>query len=147
MNHKFGRRLSLDKRVKTRIGKARRTLKIDTQHTRRHLLEQLEKLFDLASDYARGEIKRVTDGDGKERSLTPKERQLYSRIAAYTAQVINSIVKGIDERQIDADLDKLEEMLHKTSATIPVQPPDEGGEQPGQSSEGASDSSPEPNSA
>ncbi len=34
----------------------------------------------------------------------------------YTAQVINTIAKGIDERQIDVDLDKLEQMLDEAKA-------------------------------
>ncbi len=96
----------------------RRILHVDTQRTRQRLIIQLEDLFDIASNYARGKIQRVVDETGKQRPLTIAERQHYARIAAYTAQIINSMVKGIDERQIDHDLDKLEAMLNKTKSAV-----------------------------
>jgi hypothetical protein len=94
----------------------RRTFHVDTQHTRRRLLIQLEQLFQISSNYARGATKYVTDQNGKQRPLTITERQTYTRIATYTAQIINSIAKGLDERQIDKDLDQLEAMLKKTTS-------------------------------
>ena len=69
---------------------------------------QLEEVFHIASDYARGKIDRVTVEDGKKRPLTIVERQHWARIAAYAVQIINNIAKGIDERQINLGLDKLE---------------------------------------
>jgi len=62
------------------------------------------------------------------------EKQFWARIAGFTAQTVNSIAKGIDERQIDSDLSKLEAMLNKTAAAIKTQAVD--GESPGKS-EGA----------
>ncbi len=121
-------RLSLEKRISLRIGKARRTFHVDTKSTREHLINQLEEIFQIASDYARGKIEKVVDENEKERPLTIIERQLYARIAAYTAQTINSIAKGIDIRQIDEDLDKLEAMLHRTPPTSSVS--QSGGEPP-----------------
>jgi hypothetical protein len=96
----------------------RRILHVDTQHTRKKLLLQLEDLFDIASNYARGKVQRIVDETGKQRPLTIAERQHYARVAAYTAQIVNSIAKGIDERQIDQDLDKLEAMLNKTTSAV-----------------------------
>jgi hypothetical protein len=125
-------RLSLDKRVNVRVTKMRRTLHVDTQHTRRKLIIQLEELFQLASNYARGEVKYVVDEKGKQRPLTIAERQYYTRIAAYTAQIVNSIAKGLDERQIDKELDALEAMLNKT-ATAAKAAADAGREPPGKS--------------
>lgn len=110
----MARRLSLDKRVNVRVTKMRRILHVDTQQTRKKLLIQLEELFRIASNYARGAVKHVVDEEGKARPLTIVERQYYARIAAYTAQIINCVAKGIDERQIDKDLDHLEAMLKKT---------------------------------
>ncbi len=83
----------------------RRIFHVDTQHTRRKLLVQLEELFEIASNYARGKFNHIRDETGKERPLTIAERQNYTRIATYTAQIINSVAKGLDERQIDKDLD------------------------------------------
>ncbi len=111
-------RLSLDKRIAVRVTKMRRILHVDTQRTRKKLLIQLEELFQIASNYARGVVKFVVNEKGKQRPLTIAERQYYTRIAAYLAQIINSITKGLDERQIDKDLDKLEAMLNKTAAAV-----------------------------
>ena len=77
---------------------------------------QLEEVFHIASDYARGKIDRVTVEDGKKPQLTIVERQHWALIAACTAQLINDIAKGIEERQINLDIDKLEAMLNKTAA-------------------------------
>jgi hypothetical protein len=109
-------KITSKKRVSLRIKQLRKTLYVDTQHTRRKLIKRLEEVFKIASDYARGKIRRVIGDDGEERPLTVVERQFWARIAAYTAQIINNVAKGIDERQIDEDLDKLEAMLNKTKA-------------------------------
>jgi hypothetical protein len=109
-------RTTLKKRVSRQIGQLRRALHVDTQHTRKKLVRRLEEVFETASDYARGKIKRVTDEDGKERPLTIVERQFWARIAAYTAQIINNVAKGIDERKIDHDLDNLARMLNEGKA-------------------------------
>jgi len=127
-------RLSLNSRVSARISQARRILHVDTQHTRKKLVVELEELFEIASSYARGKVQRVVvDEAGKTRPLTIAERQFYARIAGYTAQTINSLTKGIDERQIDADLNRLEAMLNKTTSTITVEA---AGREPPRKSEG-----------
>jgi hypothetical protein len=117
-------------RVGLRLSKMRRILHIDTQRMRGRIIVQLEDVFHIAVSYSRGKMSKVVDKDGKERPLTVAERQLWARIAAYTAQIINNIANGLDERQIDKDLDKLEEMLNKTSAAVKVASASEGGEPP-----------------
>jgi hypothetical protein len=79
-------------------------------------VRKLEEIFKIASDYATGKIKNVTDEDGKERPLAVPEKQFWARIAAYSAQMINNTLKGFDERQIDEDLDKLARMLNEGKA-------------------------------
>ena len=108
-------RLSLDRRVNLRVNKMRRIFHVDTQNTRRKLIVHLEELFEISSNYARGKFDHIRDETGKERLLTIAERQNYTKIATYTAQIINSVAKGLDERQIDKDLDTLEAMLKKTA--------------------------------
>ena len=127
-------RLNSKLRISQRVSKTRRILIIDTQRTRKKLIIQLEEVFQIASNYARGKINSVTGEDGKPRPLTMAEKQFWARIAAFTAQTVNSIAKGIDERQIDSDLNKLEAMLNKTAAAIKTQAVN--GESPGKS-EGA----------
>ncbi len=104
------------KRVSIRVDQVRRTIDVDTQKLRLKTILMLEEIFKIASDYARGKPERVVDEDGKIRSLDIPERQFWARIATNTAQVINTIAKGIDERQIDVDLDKLEQMLDEAKA-------------------------------
>jgi len=118
------------KRVVGRVHQVRRIMHIDTQHVRRKMICRLEEIFKISADYARGKRQRVVDEDGKERPLTIAERQYWARIAAYTAQIINNVTKGIDERQIDQDLDELEAMLDKTKAANQVQAPDGSAEKP-----------------
>jgi len=83
-------------------------------------MENLEGIFDVAATYARGSVDRPVEDEGCPKELTIAEKQMWARIASYTAQIINSIAKGIDERQIDEDLDMLEEMLNKTKAAVSV---------------------------
>ena len=115
-------RFRLDRigRVSLRLCKMRRVMRIDTQRVRLRLMINLEQIFHIACAYARGQNNRVVGKDGKQRYLTVSERQLWARIATYTAQIIDSVAKGIDERQIDKDLDKLEEMLNKTETPVTV---------------------------
>ena len=128
-------RLNLEKRISKSIGKARRAFHIDTQSTRGHLIRELEELFQIASDYACGKVKKIAIENEEERPLTVAERHFYAKIATFAAQTINSLAKGIDERQIDEDLDKLEEMLNKKSATVKV-PSSNGDGEPPRKSEG-----------
>jgi len=113
-------RLTLKMRVSLRVAQIRRTVDLDTQRLRRKTIRMLEDLFKIASDYARGKVDRVTDDNGKARELTIPERQFWARIAAYTAQIINTIAKGIDERQIDLDLDALAKMIHEAKSKTEV---------------------------
>jgi len=107
-------------RVSRRVAQIRRTVDGDTQRLRRKTIKKLEEIFQIAADYARGKVSRVTDEDGKVRELTVPERQFWARIAAYTAQIINTIAKGIDERQIDLDLDTLAKMIYEAKAKTEV---------------------------
>lgn len=104
-------------RVYQRVSKTRRILRVDTRRTRQKLIRQLEETFDITSDYARGKVDRVTDEGGKVRLLSMIERQFWACIAAYIAQIINTVAKGTDERQLDKDLDKLEAMINQATAT------------------------------
>jgi hypothetical protein len=76
----------------------------------------LEQLFDIANDYARGRVKWQTE-NGKAVAVTLKQRQMWARIAAYVAQIINAVATRVDERQIDRDMDRLEVLIHKATPT------------------------------
>lgn len=101
--------------VSRRILQLRRIARVDTQRIRRKALARLQEIFDVASAFAKGEIEHVRE-DGQEKAVTLKQRQMWASIAAYTAQIMNTIADGIDERQIDKDLDKLEKMVNEAKA-------------------------------
>jgi uncharacterized Ntn-hydrolase superfamily protein len=123
--------LTVKKRVYRRLARVHRDFQVDTQFVRSKTIKRLEEIFRIASDYARGKVDRVTGEDGKERSLTILERQFWARIAAYTAQIINNIANGIDERKIDTDMDELERMVSEGEAKSKVQAPERSAEEDG----------------
>ena len=96
--------------LKNRIRKLRTEVKIDTQKLRDETIKNLQELFTLAKSQAQNENLRL------------KQRQNWTRIAAYICQVINTIAKGFDERQIDEDLAKLEELINEAAAKTKTPP-------------------------
>jgi len=74
-------------------------VKLDTQQLRYNVINKLTDLFNAAS------------GMAKSRGLDVKDRQEWTRIAGYIAQMIESISKGYDEKQIDSDLASLKKMI------------------------------------
>jgi len=95
-----------------RAAQLKENIKINTQQMRTTTLNQLQELFDLAAQLAKGNIKTQTEG-GEREKVTLKQRQIWARVAAYIAQIMNSVASGFDERQIDEDLTKLETMINE----------------------------------
>jgi len=94
-------KISRNKMILSRIQKLKKRIKIDTQRMRGKTLNTLEELFDMAKDLAQNT------------NLKLKQRQMWTRIAAYICQVINSVASGFDERQIDVQLDQLEGLINE----------------------------------
>jgi hypothetical protein len=86
---------------------------VDSQGIRAKLLRQLDALFNLAFSIAKGQVKRLRDDEGKEYSVTLGQRQKWARLAAYTAQVMQNLSKGFDEKEFQTDLKKLEQMVNE----------------------------------
>jgi hypothetical protein len=97
-----------------RTAQLRQNLKIDTQEIRIKTLNNLQELFTLATDLAKGNPKTQTT-NGETKKVTLKQRQIWARIAAYIAQIINSVAHGFDEKQIDQDLEKLEKLINEAT--------------------------------
>jgi len=100
------------RQVQRRIFQLKETVKLDTLEMRNKLITELNDLFDIATSIAKGKISQQQVGD-KMQAITPKERQMYAQVAANIGMVMGNLSKAYDERQIDKDLDKLEEMLKK----------------------------------
>jgi predicted transcriptional regulator len=101
--------------VARRFSQLRQTFKVDTQEVRTHAIKRLKELFELSSDFAKGTYKFQYQNRQRE-PLTIKQRQMWARIAAYIAQIMNTIANGIDERQIDKDLALLEKLVDEATA-------------------------------
>lgn len=97
-----------------RTAQLRQNLKIDTQEIRIKTLNNLQELFTLATNLAKGNPKTQTT-NGETKKVTLKQRQIWARIAAYIAQIINSVAHGFDEKQIDQDLQKLEKLINEAT--------------------------------
>jgi len=100
-------------RVALYLVKIRRVARVDSQEIRAKLLRQLDALFNLAFSIAQGKVKRLRDDEGKEYGVTPQQRQKWARLATYTAQVMQNLSKGFDEKEFQTDLKRLERMVNE----------------------------------
>jgi len=108
-------RVSRKTQVARRFSQVRKTFQVDTQRLRVKAVKGLEELFDLAKAFAQGTYK-FQYAQGKREPVTMKQRQMWARIAAYSAQIMNTIANGIDDRQIDKDLALLEKLVNEATA-------------------------------
>ncbi|MEM2953602.1 MAG: hypothetical protein QXM52_02445 [Candidatus Bathyarchaeia archaeon] len=100
-------RFSAHKRIMRRIQKLKEEVQFNTQKIREDMLSTLKEIFAIASQVAKGQIE-VDD-----RKPTLKQRQIWAKVAAYTAQIINGICKSFDEKAIDTQLDELERLINE----------------------------------
>ena len=101
--------------ISTRVARLRERVEVDTQRVRKTTLNSLEEIFNLAVSLAKGDIKTQKVGRSQVK-VSLKQRQFWARIAAYVAQVMNSIAHGFDERDLDAQLDELERLVDEAQA-------------------------------
>jgi phosphoketolase len=85
-------------------------IKLDTRKLREHLLNELEALFQMASDIARGKTKTQIV-DGKQVKVSLKARQKWAQTAAYLAGAMEKIAKDLDEREINEILAEAEKLI------------------------------------
>ncbi len=97
-------KISRNSMIKRRIADLKENIHVNTQRIREKTLNRLEELFDIA------------EGMAKSKNVKMKQRQIWARIAAYIAQIMNSVALSFDERQIDADLDELERLVNEAKA-------------------------------
>jgi len=109
----------------SRIEKARRIVKTDTQKIRLKLIETLEEIYNIAERIARGE-QQYQIINGKHVQITLKQRRDWVKIAAYTAQVMNRIADSYDEREIDEFLAMLRREVDEITAKAGIHEASEG---------------------
>ena len=108
-------RITRKRMIERRLAKFRKEVEVETQIMREKALKRLEELFNLAASLAKGKVKTQTE-NGKKLVVTLPQRQKWAHVAAYIAQVMNSIATRFDERQIDVDLDELERLINEAKA-------------------------------
>ena len=96
--------------VERRICHLQRTVRLDTIEMRNKWISELDELFDMATEIAKGKVSQQQVGD-KMQIITPRERQMWAQVAANIGMVMGNLSKAYDERQIDKDLDTLERLL------------------------------------
>ena len=111
----MGGKTSRKMMIVQRVWKLKRRIKVDTQRMRGKALKNLEELFILAVALAKGEVKTQTE-DGEVQKVTLRQRQKWARVAAYIAQIMNSLAEGFDEREIDVQMDDLERLVNEAKA-------------------------------
>lgn len=97
-------KISRNRMISRRIANLKERVKIDTQKLRKDALKGLEELFKIAKKMA------------KSKKMEIEQRQMWARVAAYIAQVVNSVASSFDEKQIDKDLDELERLINEAKA-------------------------------
>jgi len=85
-------------------------IKLDTRRLREEIISELEMLFQMASDIARGKTKTQIV-DGKQVKVSMKARQKWAQTAAYIAGAIERIAKGLDEKEINELLEEAERLI------------------------------------
>ena len=108
-------RKSRNRMVLERVARLHEKVEADTQRMRKSTLDSLEEIFGLAISLAKGDVKTQTTESGKVK-VTLKQRQIWARIAAYVAQVMNSIAHGFDEKDVDVKLEELERLVDEAKA-------------------------------
>jgi ArsR family metal-binding transcriptional regulator len=86
------------------VRRTRKNVTVNMQRTRLKLLQDLESMFDMAKAHATNE------------KTKDKQRQIWLRIMAYIAQVMNSLSKTFDEATVTRDLEELEKMINEAMA-------------------------------
>ncbi len=54
--------------------------------------------------------------------ITLKERQGWTKVAAYIAQILQNITNGFDEKQVDEDLAELERLVNEANKKGQAEP-------------------------
>jgi hypothetical protein len=112
----LGGRVARKTQVSRRYLQLRKTFKTDIEKTRTKTNGQLEELFRFASAFARGNI-QFTYAAGKREKVTLPQRKRWLLVAGCIVQIMKANANGIDERKVEADLDKLGLLINAACET------------------------------
>lgn len=98
--------------ISRQVAELKEDAKHDIQQVRLKILNDLERIFNLTSELARGQVKTQTEG-GKTERVTLRERKRWLLVAKKIAQKMNSNASKLDEDKINADLEELERLVNE----------------------------------
>jgi hypothetical protein len=107
-------KVSVNRFVSRRIETTRKEVEANTQRLRKRTLKNIEEIFRAAERIARGEIKHQRS----ERKMIPislNQRRRWVSVAAYAAQIMNSVASNLDEGEINVQLHELERLVNEAN--------------------------------
>jgi N-acetylmuramoyl-L-alanine amidase CwlA len=103
-------KVSVNRFVSNRIETIRKGVKADTQKLRTKTIKRLEEIFKEAAKVGRRQIRHQRI-NGKMVPITLNQQRRWVTVAKQTAITINSIASNFDEKDVDAQLEKLESLF------------------------------------
>jgi len=107
-------KVSVNRFILHRVEKMRREVEVTTDKLRDRMIVNLQEIFDAASEIARGEVKHQRIGRRMVK-VTLKEKRRWLLVAACAAQTIKKIASNLDEKEIHAQLNKLEKLTKEAT--------------------------------
>ncbi len=101
--------------IAKQVAELKEGAKYDMQQVRFKTLNDLERIFNLASELARGRVKTQTEG-GKTEKVTLRERQRWLLVAKKIAETMNSAASNLEEDKINTHLEELEQLVEEAKA-------------------------------
>lgn len=105
--------------IADRVAELKETVNIDAEQLRRKTLRKLEKIFNIASALASGQIKTQTE-NGKTRKVTVEEKKRWLLVAKKAAFTIKTVSNNFNENKIKDDLKDLEQLVKQAKTLKPV---------------------------
>jgi hypothetical protein len=112
----LGGRSSRKTQIIRRQQQLQKTFSTCMHNTRTETINQLETLFKHASALARGKIKYTYDA-GKREPITLPKRKQWLLVAKQTAYLIKMLTEGINEPEMNKELQKLGQFIKEASET------------------------------
>jgi hypothetical protein len=108
-------KVSVNRYITRRIGTIRKDAENDIQRLRKKTLRNLEEIFVMSSDVARGEIKHQRI-NGRMAEITLRQRRRWLLVAGQTALMIKGTATKFDEQEISLQLNKLERQVQEATS-------------------------------
>ena len=107
-------KVSVNRYILRRVETIRKEVETSTQRLRDKTIKNLEEIFNAAAKIARGETKHQRN-NGKMAKVTLRQKRRWLLVAACAAQTIKTVTSNLDEKEIHAQLNKLEKLTKEAT--------------------------------